>query len=276
VSGRTALARFLTVNAPVLVISGAGSSVRSGIPDYRDATGRWKRPQPVQHRDFMTNPSTRKRYWARSLAGWPAFATAMPNGAHHALARLEARGVVGGIVTQNVDRLHQRAGSTTTLDLHGRIDRVRCMDCGRRCARAALQARLSALNPAFAPGATQPAPDGDADLDPDIPTDGFVVPDCPRCGGVLKPDVVFYGDSVPRERVDEGSRRLEQARGLLAVGTSLMVYSAFRMFRRARELALPMAAVNLGRTRADGWLDLHVAADCTDLLPVLAEQITHD
>jgi NAD-dependent SIR2 family protein deacetylase len=218
----TALRDFIERHARIFVLTGAGCSTESGIPDYRDAEGGWKRAQPVMLRDFLDDHAVRQRYWARSLVGWRRFGRARPNGAHRAIARLGARGQIGLLVTQNVDRLHQAAGSTDALDLHGRLDVVRCMDCEHRSSRAALQQELIERNPDWAAHDARDAPDGDADLAlTEFST--FEVPSCERCAGVLKPDVVFFGESVPTERVETAMHNLHAADAMLVVGSSLMV-----------------------------------------------------
>jgi NAD-dependent SIR2 family protein deacetylase len=262
------LKAFVERHPRLFVLTGAGCSTESGIPDYRDAQGQWKRRQPVMFRDFMTDPEMRKRYWARSLVGWRHFGRAAPNDAHRALAQLEHSGRVSLLVTQNVDRLHQAAGSSDVVDLHGRVDVVRCMACEERTPRAALQARLLARNPDWQDLDAKTAPDGDADLE-NVDFTAFSVPECERCGGVLKPDVVFFGESVPRDRVERSMQALEQAEGMLVVGSSLMVYSGYRFAQAAAELGKPIAAVNLGRTRADELLTLKVTAPCASALASL-------
>jgi NAD-dependent SIR2 family protein deacetylase len=261
------LARFLLAHPRMFVLTGAGCSTRSGIPDYRDTAGTWKRRPPVDYRDFMGSQGARQRYWRRSLLGWPSFARARPNSAHTALADLEAGGFVHQLVTQNVDGLHQRAGSRRVIDLHGRLDTVACQRCGHRLTRAAVQRRLRELNPQIPERQAIPAPDGDVEL-PVEENAGFVVPDCQVCGGILKPDVVFFGESVPRVRVESACARLREADALLVVGSSLMVYSGFRFCRAAADRGTPIAAINLGRTRADALFSLKVTAPCG---PVLAE-----
>lgn len=260
-----ALRAFIERHPRLFVLTGAGCSTQSGIPDYRDADGGWKRSRPVMWQAFMTDPAVRRRYWARSLVGWRRFGSARPNAAHAALARLEARGSVVLLVTQNVDRLHQAAGSRRVLDLHGRLDVVRCTDCGTQVSREALQQELCRLNPAWAALDAADAPDGDADLD-GRDFSGFEVPGCADCGGVLKPDVVFFGEGVPRERVRAAYAALEEADAMLVAGSSLMVLSGYRFARAAAEAAKPIAAVNLGRTRADPLLALKVAAPCAEAL----------
>lgn len=263
-----ALRRFLDRHRRLFVLTGAGISTGSGIPDYRDADGAWKRPQPVSYQAFTGQAAVRRRYWARSLAGWAPFAAARPNAAHHALAALERQGRIGLLVTQNVDGLHQRAGSTAVVDLHGRLDRVVCLDCGARTPRAVLQQRLLALNPGWERLLARVAPDGDADLEADFSE--FRVPDCEACGGLLKPDVVFFGEAVPRARVEGAVAGLHCCDAVLVVGSSLMVYSGYRFVRLAAEAGLPVAAVNLGRTRADPLLRLKVQTDCGQVLAALA------
>ncbi len=257
----SALRDFIQAHPRLVVLTGAGVSTRSGIPDYRDEQGEWKRARPVEFQPFMTNPRVRQRYWARSTVGWPLISQAVPNGAHQALARLEADGVVDLLITQNVDGLHSAAGSRNVIDLHGRLDKVRCMANGHLHSRAELQQRLLASNPEWAKIEGRVAPDGDVDID-DRDFGGFVVPDCPDCGGLLKPDVVFFGENVPRERVERAFARIRDADALLVAGSSLMVYSGFRFAEAAAAAGKPIAAVNLGRTRADHLLALKVTEPC--------------
>lgn len=235
---------------PLLVLTGAGISVPSGIPTYRDERGTWRRSQPITHREFLSEARQRQRYWGRSLLGWPAVQAARPTPAHRHLARLEGLGAVATVVTQNVDRLHQRAGSRKVIDLHGRLDRVHCLRCGARSGREELQRRLEALNPQIRPGMRDLRPDGDADL-PETRIDTVSVPACERCGGELMPDVVFFGGSIPRDRVAACRGALDRAAGLLVVGSSLQVYSGYRFCRWAREADKPVLIVNPGKTRAD-------------------------
>ena len=257
------LADWLHRHRRVFVLTGAGCSTESGIPDYRDANGAWKRSQPVTWQAFVREPATRSRYWARSFVGWPRVAHAVPNCAHRALVSLDARGGVSRLVTQNVDGLHQRAGSRGVVDLHGRIDAVRCLTCDVRLPRERLQTELAARNPAWVGRQAGTAPDGDADLDD---TAGFVPPDCAACGGMLKPDVVFFGENVPRERVDDAQAALRQSDAVLVVGSSLMVYSGYRFARMAREAGLPLAILTRGVTRADALATLQLDAGCGESL----------
>ena len=262
------LVRFIRSAERMAVITGAGCSTPSGIGDYRDANGDWKRPQPVQHHDFVTSERWRRRYWARSLLGYPEFKKARPNVAHQTLAKWETSGKVNGLITQNVDRLHQRAGHDAVIDLHGRLDEVVCLECGASVPRDDLQSRLERQNSTIVGTRFERAPDGDADFEPED-LGGIQVPSCAQCGGVLKPNVVFYGAAVPRETVTAAYEIIEQADAVLVVGSSLMVYSGFRFVRRARERNIPIAALNLGRTRADDMLAVKVAAECTSVLALI-------
>lgn len=262
------LTDFIARARRLFVLTGAGCSTASGIPDYRDADGNWKRTPPVTWQAFMAEASTRQRYWARSLLGWTRFGQARPNATHQALAALEAQGRLELLLTQNVDGLHQRAGSRAVIDLHGRLDRVRCMACGDCSERTHLQQRLLDANPGWDALDAGVAPDGDADLDVDFST--FVVPGCTRCGGLLKPDVVFFGENVPRERVAAVHGHLQRADAVLVVGSSLMVYSGFRFVQAAVDAGLPVAALNRGRTRADALLAFKDEGDCGQALATVA------
>ncbi len=267
-----ALVDFSERHPRLFVLTGAGCSTDAGIPDYRDADGNWKRKSPVTYQDFTGDDATRRRYWARSLLGWPVMSTACPTAAHLALVQLEAAGRIGLLLTQNVDGLHDRAGSRCTMDLHGRIDTVRCMGCERRSPRAELQLELRHRNPEWAALEARPAPDGDADLD-GLDFSGFDVPPCPVCGGLLKPDVVFFGESVPRDRVAAAFAALEEADAVLVAGSSLMVYSGFRFVQAAAAAGKPIAAVNMGRTRADALFTLKVAEPVGPTLASLAARL---
>jgi NAD-dependent SIR2 family protein deacetylase len=272
------LSAFIRRHPRLLVLTGAGCSVASGIPEYRDHDGAWKSRPPVRYADFLARAAVRRRYWARSVFGWERVAGAQPGSVHRALARLEQAGHARAVVTQNVDALHQRAGSRRVIDLHGRLDEVECLGCGARIHRADVQALLLAWNGLFlaalgdVPGASAAArPDGDVQLEADF--SDFRVPDCPSCGGVLKPAVVFFGENVPRARVDATLCALGAADALLVVGSSLMVFSGFRFCLAAREMGKPVAAVNLGRTRADELLSLKVASDCGPALEQVVDAL---
>ncbi|WP_233575088.1 NAD-dependent protein deacetylase [Stagnimonas aquatica] len=256
---------FVERHPRLLVLTGAGCSTGSGIPDYRDREGQWKRAEPLRYQAFVGDALARQRYWARSLIGWPRLKAAQPNGAHRALAELERRGGLSLLLTQNVDGLHQAAGSQRVLDLHGRIDAVRCLACTHRQSRQQLQAELLALNPDWAALDAATAPDGDADLD-GLDFSSFRVPPCPDCGALLKPYVVFFGENLPVARVEAALRALAAADALLVLGSSLMVYSGYRYAQAAAEQGKPIAAVNLGLTRADPLLSLKLEADCADAL----------
>ncbi|MEQ6917686.1 NAD-dependent protein deacetylase [Halomonas aquatica] len=269
-----ALLAFFDRHPRLAVLTGAGISTASGIPDYRDDHGDWKRPPPMQHQVFMASHAARQRYWARALVGFRTLQEASPNAAHAALARLEALGKVNGVITQNVDGLHQRAGSRRVIDLHGRADRVRCMSCGTRRMRHDLHAELADRNPHWQQVGARAGPDGDADLEADF--SAFRVPGCTRCGdGIYKPDVVFFGDSVPRANVEAAFALLGESDALLVVGSSLMVFSGFRFARAAAREGRPIACLNLGRTRADDLYTLKVEAPA-DALSSLCETLEGD
>ena len=259
------LAGFLQHRAPVLVLTGAGCSTGSGIPAYRDADGRWSRRQPILYPDFVASAIVRRRYWARSFLGWPVMHEARPGPAHHALTQLHDRGLLQGLVTQNVDGLHQAADHPDVLELHGGLQRVLCLDCGAPLDRDVLQERLLTANPDWAPDVLSINPDGDAELD-DAAYPGFRVVDCAACGGRLKPDVVFFGESVPTGRFEAIGAMLDRAGALLVVGSSLVVGSGYRIVREARRRDLPIVAATQGRTRADALLEFNVHADCGETL----------
>jgi NAD-dependent SIR2 family protein deacetylase len=264
------LQRWIADHRRVFVLTGAGCSTASGIPDYRDENGDWKRRPPVMIQAFLDKPDVYRRYWARAYAGWPRFTAAVPSAAHHALAAWERAGTLAQIVTQNVDRLHQRAGSRAVIDLHGRLDEVVCLGCGARTPREDLQRQMASDNAGWTATAST-APDGDADIDARA-VQAFVPPRCDRCDGLLKPDVVFFGENVPHARVDAARDALSRADALLVAGSSLMVYSGFRFVRLAHDLHLPIAIVNRGRTRGDELAGLKVQGDVGELLAGVAAQ----
>ena len=253
------LRRWLARHRRVFALTGAGCSTASGIPDYRDDQGEWKRRPPVMIQAFRAEEAIYRRYWARAYVGWPRLATAAPNTAHRAFAAWESAGTLLQLVTQNVDGLHQRAGSRAVLDLHGRLDVVVCLRCGARTARSTVQAVIADANPGWQAEAAV-APDGDADLDGDL-VESFTAPRCEWCGGLLKPDVVFFGENVPADRYALAREALGRADALLVAGSSLMVYSGFRFVRYAYEAGLPIAIVNRGRTRGDDLAELKIERD---------------
>lgn len=256
-----------------VVLTGAGMSTESGIPDYRGPTGRARPATPMTYQEFTTSDTARQRYWARSHIGWRRIARAQPNAGHRALARLQRHGDVAGIITQNVDGLHQGAGARDVVELHGSLDRVVCLECGDLTAREHLEVRLDELNPAvaqmFSGADLAVKPDGDVDIAHDV-VRRFVVAACERCGGQLKPDVVFFGESVPPERVAECFARVDDAAAVLVLGSSLAVMSGYRFVRRAHRAGIPVVIVNQGATRGDGEAVLRVDAPLGRFLEVLS------
>ncbi len=256
----------------VAVLTGAGLSTDSGIPDYR---GPGAPPRtPMTHQQFVGDPATRRHYWARNHVGWRHVDEVSPNAGHRALVRLEAAGTVHGVITQNVDRLHTRAGTRSVIDLHGTYARVVCLDCGDLSTRAELALRLEALNPGFADVAAvadaEIAPDADAVI---ASTDGFVVADCLACGGVLKPDIVYFGANVPRARVAEAYAMVDAADVLLVAGSSLTVMSGLRFVRHANRTGRPVVIVNRGVTRGDELAAVRLDAGCSEVLTALADDL---
>jgi NAD-dependent protein deacetylase/lipoamidase sirtuin 4 len=264
------LAKLLE-NKRLVVLTGAGCSTESGIPDYRGPETARRARNPMRFSEFIRDENSRRRYWARSMHGWPRVAGAEPNPAHAALAELEARGQVVGVITQNVDGLHRRAGSQRLIELHGRLDQVRCLDCGALEPRRQLQERLLANNPGWQPRAVELAPDGDAEVDQAL--ERFRVAVCRACAGALKPNVVFFGEHVPAEVVADAYDLLGSAEALLVVGSSLVVFSGYRFVRRAAERGLPVAIVNLSPTRADPLATVTLAQRAGTALPALARAL---
>ena len=261
---------FLDNHERLVVLTGAGISAPSGIPTYRDHGGKWQRSQPIQHQEFISLQDKRQRYWARSALGWPAVAKAGPNSAHDELVTLEQKGRIALLVTQNVDRLHQRAGHQNVVDLHGRLDQVICLDCHNTETRTNLQQRLIEVNSILAELLNKNsnfalAPDGDAHLEDELTLE-LNIPDCQQCGGVLMPNVVFFGGVVPAERVLITRDAIEKSDALLVIGSSLMVYSGYRFCRFAAEQNKPIAILNQGTTRADDLADYRMYSDCQLLL----------
>ncbi|MEU6430792.1 NAD-dependent protein deacetylase [Microbispora sp. NPDC046973] len=259
----------LVADGEVVVLSGAGLSTESGIPDYRGETGRRRRAEPMTYQTFVSSAAARRRYWARSHLGWRHIVDAAPNAGHRAVAELQRRGLVAGIITQNVDGLHQAAGAHGVVELHGSLHRVRCLACGHRTSRHALDRRLRAANPGWQARSEMINPDGDAVLGVDE-IETFRTVDCAGCGGVLKPDVVFFGENVPPSRVEECYALTERAGLLLVLGSSLTVMSGYRFVRRAAARSIPVAIINQGPTRGDGealmTFDAPLGASLTALL----------
>ena len=260
-------------NCRATVLAGAGLSTDSGIPDYRGPTTRHIERRPVQYDDFVRDPEARQRYWARASRGWARLADARPNAGHLALGRLERAGLVAGTVTQNVDGLSQQAGARRIVELHGSLASVRCLGCEARWPREAVQAQVSARNPGWlavrpAPGAA--APDGDVEVEAEA---SFRAPTCPACDGVLKPDVVFFGESVPKPRVEAARRLVSEGDVLLVVGSSLTVYSGYRFVRQAEADGTPIAIVTLGETRGHRHAAVALDAPLSEVLPALADRL---
>jgi len=258
----------------VVALTGAGCSTESGIPDYRGPDTPPRARPPIQHREFVDRAEMRRRYWARSVLGWPRLASAQPNQGHRALAQLEGVGVVAGVITQNVDGLHARAGSRDVVELHGALARVVCLACGHRTSRDELQHRLLERNPEWPERARSIAiaPDGDADLSDELVA-GFEVVACDACDGVVMPDVVFFGGSVPRATLDAAWATFDRAEALLVVGSSLTVFSGYRFVRRASERDVPVAILNRGPTRGDDYAQVRVDAGAGDALTAIARAL---
>jgi NAD-dependent SIR2 family protein deacetylase len=255
------------------VLTGAGCSTLSGIPAYRDESGAWKHKAPIQFRDFVASEALRRRYWARSFVGFERLHGALPNGAHHALARFEQLGRARLLVTQNVDGLHQKAGSVGVVDLHGQLADVECLGCRARFSRAGLQGWLLERNPWLSStSAAFATPDGDAELSPGAEEE-LAVPCCTSCSGVLKPAVVFFGENVPKARIDEAYQALAESDALLVVGSSLMVFSGYRFARRAAELGKPVVVLNNGMTRADPLAALKIEGECGAVLEAAIDRL---
>ncbi|AZF36693.1 NAD-dependent protein deacetylase of SIR2 family [Pseudomonas sp. R4-39-08] len=256
-----------------LVLTGAGISTSSGIPDYRNSEGVRRGKAPMMYQEFLATAQARRRYWARAMLGWPRVRLARPNKAHQALATLQQRQVISGLITQNVDTLHDQAGSHDVIELHGSLHRVLCLDCQQRSERDVVQRQMEIDNPHFAHVHAVQAPDGDTLLDPTL-EEHFQVPRCPHCEGQrLKPDVVFFGENVAPATAARAMAAVHDAEGLLVVGSSLMAYSAFRLCKAAVEQGKPVIAINLGKTRGDELLQVKIEASCEQLLPLLAERL---
>lgn len=257
------------------VLSGAGISVDSGIPDYRGPLTKHIPRAPVQHDEFVGSPEARQRYWSRASRGYAAVGEARPNPAHVALAELEQAGLVSGVITQNVDGLHLAAGSRRVIELHGRLREVTCLACAKTYARAAVQAQIEAENPGFIRAAEHLAPDGDAEVATREQAN-FHAPRCRTCAGDLMPDVVFFGGSVPKTHSEEAYALLRESDGLLVLGSSLTVFSGYRFVREADRLGLPVAIVTLGETRGHRHARVAIDAPLGEVLPVLAKALIEE
>ena len=266
------LAQILSTNKPVTVLTGAGISLSSGLPVYRDDQGNWAHSKPVQGPAFRKDYLTRQRYWCRSYVGWPTFESAQPNAAHNEIAALEHDGPFSTVITQNVDNLHQLAGSKELVSLHGRLSEVVCLQCGDISTRQALQARLQSNNPGFQTTQFRTAPDGDAQID-DQRIEQFTPVNCKKCNGILKPDVVFFGDNVPKPRVQYSMDKVLESGALLCIGTSLMVFSGFRFCKAAKSEGIPIVIINTGTTRADEIATLKINLQCADVLTKLRQKL---
>jgi NAD-dependent SIR2 family protein deacetylase len=257
-----------------LVLTGAGISTSSGIPDYRDSEGVRRGKAPMMYQEFLATAQARRRYWARAMLGWPRVRIAQPNPAHRALAALQQHQRISGLITQNVDTLHDQAGSHDVIELHGSLHRVLCLDCQQRSPRDVIQQRMEHENPYLAGVDAVQAPDGDTLLDPAF-EERFQIPHCPHCNGQrLKPDVVFFGENVAQATAAKAMVAVEQAEGLLVVGSSLMAYSAFRLCKAMVEQGKPVIAINLGKTRGDELLQVKIEASCERLLPLLVDRLS--
>lgn len=266
------LAQFILAHPRLFVLTGAGISTDSGIPAYRDSAGQWRSPPPVLHQEYMKQIAVRQRYWGRSLAGWHTMRDAQPNVGHRVLAAMEQAGLVELLVTQNVDRLHQKAGSERVIDLHGRADVVACMDCDHEVDREQMHIWCRELNPGFnAPKIDAARPDGDADFETDFSK--LRVPTCPECGGIMKARVVYYGDNVPKETVYNALDALKRSKAMLSVGSSLQVFSGFRFNRHAAQHGIPQAALTEGVTRADDLLQLKLDGEIAPVLETCADRL---
>jgi NAD-dependent SIR2 family protein deacetylase len=268
----TTLTRFVDTHPNLFVLTGAGCSTASGLGDYRDERGQWKRRQPITGQVFINDEIARKRYWARSSVGWPIFSRAKPGAAHQSLRAMQEAGSVNQLVTQNVDQLHQKAGHEQVINLHGVLATVSCIKCSHTISRDDFQTQLVSMNSWLNTLTAAHAPDGDADLEL-INLDSMHVPPCDLCGNLLKPDVVFFGENVPRETVQYAMQALEEADALLVVGSSLMVYSGFRFCRDAQKREQPIAIVNNGVTRADEFATLKIQGDCGARMQSLASTL---
>ncbi|QRP49329.1 NAD-dependent protein deacetylase [Amycolatopsis sp. FDAARGOS 1241] len=274
-TGTVAEVAEVVARGHVVVLSGAGLSTESGIPDYRGESGSLRRHTPMTYDEFTASAEGRQRYWARSHLGWRTIARAEPNSGHHAVAALRRAGLLSGVITQNVDGLHRAAGTRGVVELHGNLDRVICLGCRRTSPREDLDTRLRAANPSFGGTVTRINPDGDVDLAEDAART-FTLVSCAACAGVLKPDVVFFGENVPRARVERCYRLVDEASAMLVLGSSLTVMSGLRFVRHAAKTGKPVLIVNRGQTRGDACaqvrVDLPLGEALTELVDLLGDR----
>lgn len=269
------LKNFLTKHQQLLVLTGAGISTESGIPDYRsEEVGLYARSnhKPIQYQEFIKYPKVRQRYWARNFVGWPRFSNIQPSATHHAVRQLEMAGKVTTVVTQNVDHLHQKAGSKNVIELHGSGYLVKCLSCPYEVDRFTLQDTLMERNPDMKGSFSMIRPDGDVELSKEE-VDKFSVPLCPKCEGAMKPDIIFFGDNVPKARVEQIRKQVSNSEAILVLGSSLTVYSSYRIILQAKEENKEVAILNIGPTRADDIADMKVSTKCGDILPELCNSI---
>ncbi|XP_026314244.1 NAD-dependent protein deacylase Sirt4 [Hyposmocoma kahamanoa] len=269
------LREFLIKHEKLLILTGAGISTESGIPDYRsEEVGLYARSnhKPVQYQEFVKYPKVRQRYWARNFIGWPRFSAVKPNSTHHSIRTLEKAGKVTAVVTQNVDRLHHKAGSENIIELHGTGYIVKCLKCPYEIDRAQLQDVMMRNNPSMENSITMIRPDGDVELSKEQ-VDNFKTPLCPKCEGPLKPDIVFFGDNVPKNRVEQVKKEVSRSDSVFILGSTLTVYSSYRIILQAKEEQKSIAVLNIGPTRADDIVDLKISTKCGDILPELCNSI---
>lgn len=270
------LFNFIEKSKRILVLTGAGISTESGIPDYRsEDVGVYHRRanfKPIQHQEFISSEAVRKRYWLKNFIGWPTFSLKRPNVTHFCLTSLEEASKVICIVTQNVDNLHYKAGSRNVIELHGSAFRVKCLNCGMKIERSDFQNTLKSLNPNHVIKEFVMNPDGDVDIDETVVSD-FIIPNCSQCNGILQPDIVFFGGNVPREKVDSVNNYAQDCDSLLILGSSLTVFSSYRVVLKAAECNKPIAIVNIGNTRGDSHSSLKINARCGEILPLVCQKL---
>ena len=267
------LLEILSGKQRIWILTGAGISAASGIPTYRDHQGNWKHSKPIQHDEFVNDLPARKKYWMRSLAGFPHFSTAIPNAAHHAFTKLQQSGRISQLVTQNVDGLHSRAETSAVIDLHGRLDQIVCLSCGYVDSRYTFQDLLAANNPNHIGAPENVLPDGDADIEAHYSSD-ITIPGCASCGGIVKPDVVFFGGKTPDDKVKQCWESVTDSDCVLVCGSSLSVYSGYRFVKYASEIGLSLVAINQGVMRGEALFDYILPRPCETAVPELVAQMT--